>query len=295
MRRNRAVSRLAWAAVTSTALILIGWQAKTAPIPPQSSTQMKRIKVRFDRLHKLLRSNGTVRTSTNDQFVFFNPNIFTTLNFSIPQPLLQGRANLQNRAPLMIARTQLLITSEQSEARIGDLVAGAARQYWDAVQARDNIKVQQQSYDLAQKSYERDKLALDLGALPALDIFQSQSQVAQRKVDVIQAQYAYRDALDGVRRLIGADLLAAVQGFLLQAYTGYQKALISYERAVWTLLDGMGMIVETLRSADQQCSYRTPRRVTVEGTAGRSGPRDRIVSTMSVTTFTNFSPSPAET
>jgi outer membrane protein TolC len=111
----------------------------------------------------------------------------------------------------MIARTQLLITSEQSEARIADLVANAAFQYWGAIQARDNIKVQQQAYDLAQKSYERDKMALDLGALPALDIFQSQSQVAQRKVAVIQAQYAYRDALDVLRRLMGADLNPATR------------------------------------------------------------------------------------
>jgi outer membrane protein TolC len=115
------------------------------------------------------------------------------------------------RAPLLIARTELVITSEQSEARIADLVAGAASQYWDAIQSRDNIKVQQQAYNLALKSYERDKLALDLGALPALDIFQSQSQVAQRKVAVIQAQYSYRDALDGLRRLIGADLNRATR------------------------------------------------------------------------------------
>ena len=149
--------------------------------------------------------NGA-RSSTNSAFNFFNPYISTALNFSVTQPLLQGRANLQLRTPLMIARTQLLITSDQSEARIADLVANAARQYWDAIEARDNIKVQQQAYDLAQKSYERDKLALDLGALSSLDIFQSQSQVAQRKVAVIQAQFAYRDALDGLRRLIGADV-----------------------------------------------------------------------------------------
>jgi len=155
---------------------------------------------------------NAVRSTSNNAFFFFNPNIFSTLNFSVTQPLLQGRGNLQLRAPLMIARTQLLITSEQSEARIADLVAAAARQYWDAIQARDNIKVQQQAYDLAQKSYERDKLALDLGALPSLDIFQSQSQVAQRKVGVIQAQYAYRDALDGLRRIIGADLSPATRG-----------------------------------------------------------------------------------
>jgi len=151
------------------------------------------------------------RLSSNSQFNFFNPNISTTLNFAVTQPLLQGRRNLQFRTPLMIARTQLLIVSEQSEARIADLVASATQQYWDAIQARDNIKVQQQAYDLAQKSYERDKLALDLGALPALDIFQSQSQVAQRKVAVIQAQYFYRDALDVLRRLIGADVNPATR------------------------------------------------------------------------------------
>jgi outer membrane protein len=146
------------------------------------------------------------RASTNSEFNFLNPYISTSTFFLVTQPLWQGRTNLQFKAPLMIARTELLITSDQTEARIADMVTAAASQYWDAVQARDNIKVQQQAYDLAQKQYERDKLSLDLGALPSLDIFQSQSQLAQRKVAVIQAQYFYRDALDGLRRLIGADL-----------------------------------------------------------------------------------------
>src|SRR5690242_1306613 len=53
---------------------------------------------------------GANRSSSNSAFNFFNPNIFTGLNFSVTQPLLQGRGNLQLRAPLMIARTQLLIT-----------------------------------------------------------------------------------------------------------------------------------------------------------------------------------------
>ena len=162
---------------------------------------------------QLLESGQTVnvgfnasRASTNSEFNFLNPYISTSTFFLVTQPLWQGRTNLQFKAPLMIARTQLLITSDQTEGRIADMVAAAASQYWDAVQARDNIKVQQQAYDLAQKQYERDKLSLDLGALPSLDIFQSQSQLAQRKVAVIQAQYLYRDALDGLRRLIGADL-----------------------------------------------------------------------------------------
>lgn len=106
----------------------------------------------------------------------------------------------------MVARTELLITSEQSEAAIADRVAAAARQYWDAILSRDNIRVLEQTLGLAQKSYERDKLALDLGALAKLDIYQSQTQVAERNRDLVQAKYQYKTALDGLRRLLGADL-----------------------------------------------------------------------------------------
>jgi outer membrane protein TolC len=148
-----------------------------------------------------------VRNSSNSIFSFFNPSISTGLNFNVTQPLLQNRRNIQLRAPLMIARTQLKIVSEQSQTQIANTIANAAGQYWEAIRARDSIRVAEQSLDLAQKSYERDKKALDLGAMSKLDILPSQSQVAQRKLDLIQAQYAYRESLDGLRRLIGADLM----------------------------------------------------------------------------------------
>ncbi|HKD10327.1 MAG TPA: TolC family protein [Bryobacteraceae bacterium] len=146
------------------------------------------------------------RNSTNSEFNIFNPSISGSLNFSIAQPLLQNRNGIQFKAPLKIARSQLAITSKQTEASIAATLAAAAGQYWDAVRARDNVKVLQQTLDLAQKSYERDKQALDLGALASLDIYQSQTQVAQRKTDLVQAQYSYVAALDGLRKIIGADL-----------------------------------------------------------------------------------------
>jgi outer membrane protein len=152
-----------------------------------------------------------VRSSDNSQFNYYNPSIFNTLGLALTQPLLANRNNLRARAPLEIAKSQLLITTSQTEARIADLMTTAALQYWDTVQARDNIRVQQLAVDLAQKSYERDKMALDLGALSKLDIFQSQSQVAQRRIDLVRAQFTYREMLDGLRRLIGADLLPATR------------------------------------------------------------------------------------
>ena len=61
MRQNRPVPRFAWAAVVSAALLLLGCQARTAPTTPQPGPQTKRVRVRFDRLHRLVRSNGTVQ------------------------------------------------------------------------------------------------------------------------------------------------------------------------------------------------------------------------------------------
>lgn len=94
------------------------------------------------------------------------------MDFTITQPLLRDRDDISNLAPLQMARTQLMITSDVTEAQIADSLVQAADQYWSAVQA----------LDLAQKSYERDRHALQLGALPKLDIYQSEAQVARNSL-----------------------------------------------------------------------------------------------------------------
>jgi outer membrane protein len=178
------------------------------------------------------------RSSSNSAFNIFNPNISDSLNFQVTQPLLQGRGNLQIRTPLLIARKQLLITSKQSLTTIANAMSNAASQYWEAVRARDSIRVQEQALDLAQKSYEHDKLALELGALSRLDIFQSESQVAQRKLSLIQSQFAYREQRDALRRLIGADLKPATRSIeiVLQddpaVQTGARIAALTVDEAI---------------------------------------------------------------
>ncbi|HEX4809216.1 MAG TPA: TolC family protein [Bryobacteraceae bacterium] len=149
-------------------------------------------------------STFTGYRSSGDGYPY--PSLFGVLNFQITQPLLQNRRNLQYLTPIRVARTEILISAKQSEATITTAIAQYAQQYWDAILARENIRVDQQALDLARKSYDHDKQALDLGAISKLDIFQSETQVAERERDLVQAQYQYKVLLDGLRRLIGADL-----------------------------------------------------------------------------------------
>ena len=195
-----------------------------------------------------------VRSSSNSAFNYFNPNINTFFNLTITQPLLQNRNRVQFLGPLQIARTQLLITAEASEVSVASTLANSAGQYWDAVRARDAITVQQQNVELARKSYEHDKQALDLGALGKLDIYQSETQVAERERDLISAQYDYRNALDGLRPLIGADLtpeMRAVEIVLEDDPASLPAAtILPYEEA---LAQAMKTRPE-LRAAEQRVS-----------------------------------------
>ncbi len=145
------------------------------------------------------------KSSTNSIFYFLNPSIFANLNFGFTQPLLRGNGRFVNRAPILIARRNVAQSAAQFEGQVSDSLYQLVLDYWFVVQARESMKIAQKSQDLAQASYDRDKRALELGALPPLDIYRSEAEVANRKVAVIQAQYQFKSAEDQFRRLLGAD------------------------------------------------------------------------------------------
>jgi len=146
------------------------------------------------------------KNSTNSSFNFLNPSIATTLQFTATQPLLRNFGLFPNRAPILIAQRNLKQAHAAFLGEVSDIIQQIVINYWNVVLARENLSVQQKSLDEAQKSYEHDKKALSLGALPPLDIYRSESQVALRRVGVIQAEYALKQAEDQFRQGIGADI-----------------------------------------------------------------------------------------
>jgi outer membrane protein len=144
--------------------------------------------------------------TSNSSFFFFSPAFSTGLVFNITQPLLKGGGWFVNRAPIIIAQRGIAQSRATFEGQVNDQVLQVVNDYWNAIQARENIVVQRESLDEAQKSYERDKHSLELGALPPLDIYRSESQVASRRVSEIQAEYALKQMEDQLRLDIGADV-----------------------------------------------------------------------------------------
>jgi outer membrane protein len=153
----------------------------------------------------IVASIQTNKFSSNSSFNFFNPYFDSTLTFTFTQPLLRGAGRFANTALVKIARRSLAESRSAFEAEVNDAILQVVGQYWNAVQARGALDVQQKSLKLAEASYDRDKRSLELGALPPLDIYRSQSEVAARKVGLIQAGYALTQAEEALRLTVGAD------------------------------------------------------------------------------------------
>jgi len=148
----------------------------------------------------------SAKLATNSVFETFNPSIASSGTVTLTQPLLRNRGLFPNRAPITIARRSLNVSRATFAAQVNDSLLLTIQQYLTVVQARESLVVLKKSVEQAQASYDRDKRALELGAIPPFDIYRSESQVAARRVQVIQAEYSLKQAEDAFRRVIGADL-----------------------------------------------------------------------------------------
>ncbi|MGH9734448.1 MAG: TolC family protein [Candidatus Acidiferrales bacterium] len=149
---------------------------------------------------------SSFKSTSNSGFFFFSPAFFTSLQFTITQPLLKGRGLFVSRAPIVIAQRGLGKSRAAFEGQVNDILLRVIQDYWNVVQARESLRVDRESLDEAQKSYDHDKHALELGALAPLDIYRSQSQVASRRVSVIQGEFVVKQQEDQLRRDLGADI-----------------------------------------------------------------------------------------
>ena len=78
--------------------------------------------------------------------------------------------------------------------------------YWQTIQLRENLRVQQSALDLADQFLKRSNRELDLGAISKLDIYQPQLQFVQAQAFLSQAEYLLRQQEDVLRKQMGADL-----------------------------------------------------------------------------------------
>lgn len=147
-----------------------------------------------------------LKSTTNSGFATLNPSYTSGLSVSFTQPLIKNRGTFVNRIPILMAQSRLKKAGFDLKASLITLLSNAELVYWQTVQLRENLRVQESAQDLADKFLKRSQRELELGAISKLDIYQPELQFVQAQAAVFQADYLLRQQEDALRKQIGADL-----------------------------------------------------------------------------------------
>jgi outer membrane protein len=142
------------------------------------------------------------RASSNNSFLLYNPSWLGTARISVTQHLLQNRGSIVNDHSIRIAQNNHQISESQFEQQMMDIVAQAESTYWDYVYSIEDMKVKQQSVDLAQKTLADNRTKVEFGIMAPVDLVQAESQVANTQDAMVVSTYSSHQTEDQLKKLI---------------------------------------------------------------------------------------------
>ena len=178
-------------------------------------------------------------TETNQRFQSVNPRYGATLRFDLSQPLLRNFGTKITKREIMVARNNLDISETQLERSLQQTLYDVEGAYWALKGLIENLKVRQLSLQLAEELLEKNRRSVEVGTLAPIEILSSQSAVASRKADIIQAESQIRDAEDSLRILLNlsAEGIEDDARIIPIDTPDFEKREISFEDAFRTALE----------------------------------------------------------
>jgi len=142
------------------------------------------------------------RTTTNSLISSFDPNLQSGIQLAFSQPLVRDRKIDASRQQYVIAKRNHDSSELKFRESVVQTVATVKHAYWTLKATVANIGVQQRSLELAQELARQNRIRVDAGQIPTLDLVQAEAEVAARRDNLIQARTLAADAEDRLRRLI---------------------------------------------------------------------------------------------
>jgi outer membrane protein len=153
--------------------------------------------------------SGGLGESLGQVFSLNSPGYGAGLQMTLPWRSSSARSQL---AQVLIAKTR----DQYNERAVQEQIVEDVRRALNSIDlASATVEAAIVARDLAVKNVDAEQQKYELGTITAFELLDSQTQ------------------------------LATSEQALLGAHVGYQQAYIAYQRATWTLLDGLGMVLET--------------------------------------------------
>jgi len=171
---------------------------------PQSSGQDARVGAdkRFATGATVTFDTG-LRRSTSNNNAARNPDVRADVGLRLRQPLLKDAWPRVNLAPIARARAAADQSVFALRGTILDLLLRTEIAYWNLAFARADHALISSSIELAETLLEENRERERLGLVTPLEVLQAETELINRREDLIQAERAIEDAQDELRRAMG--------------------------------------------------------------------------------------------
>lgn len=119
---------------------------------------------------------------------------------NLTQPLLKNGWIDQTRMTIQINKKTLKTTDLALAYQIMNTLTLVEQAYYDLIFARENVKVQQQALQLADRLLAENKKRVEVGAMAPLDEKQAESQAAVSRSDLLSSQNLLSVAQNALKR-----------------------------------------------------------------------------------------------
>ncbi|HYL10429.1 MAG TPA: TolC family protein [Candidatus Acidoferrales bacterium] len=131
---------------------------------------------------------NNTRSSTNSPASIFNPSVQSSLGVFFNQQLLNGFGLLVNTRFIRIAKINKKIADLAFAQQAINTTNQVSNAYWELVFARENVKVQQEAVNVAEKLYADNKRQVEIGTMAPIDVVRAEAEVATNRQNLIVAQ-----------------------------------------------------------------------------------------------------------
>ena len=145
------------------------------------------------------------QNETNTRFQTINPRFGSTLQFELTQPLLRNFGFRVNRREIIIAQNNMEMSNSQLNQALLDTVYSVEEAYWNLVFSIEDLKVKQQSLDLARDLLKKNRREVEVGTLAPIEILSAEAEVATREADILQAESLVNNNEDALLTIINLD------------------------------------------------------------------------------------------
>lgn len=131
-------------------------------------------------------------------------NYRSILSLGVTQPLLRGFSTDLDIPRIEILRATIANERERQQLALAItvLVDRTENAYWNVLQSLYRYDLAQRTQKAADDQLELTRRQIEAGTLPSSDLIGAQSTVAQRRLEMVQAEEAIQAAFDGLRAVM---------------------------------------------------------------------------------------------